>query len=154
MTKYLIAAIAIGAAIWWALYSLTSGGANAAMFAYEDPAVVSEGQAIYEAQCASCHGADLAGQPDWQIGDAEGVLPAPPHDENGHTWHHADGLLFEITKFGTSEVVGGGYKSNMAGFGDVLSDDEIRATLAFIKSTWPRHIVERHNQFNAAAEVN
>lgn len=30
-----------------------------------------------------------------------------------------------------------GYESDMPAFGGILSDDEIRAVLAFIKSTWP-----------------
>lgn len=38
---------------------------------------------------------------------------------------------------GTAAIVGGGYESDMPGFADVLSDAEIRAVLAYIKSTWP-----------------
>ena len=34
-------------------------------------------------------------------------------------------------------IVGDGYESDMPGFGDRLSDDEIRAVLDYIKSTWP-----------------
>lgn len=30
-----------------------------------------------------------------------GYLPAPPHDVTGHTWHHPDGLLFDLTKAAT-----------------------------------------------------
>ena len=122
-------------------------------FAYRDPAVVAEGRAIYAEHCASCHGADLAGAPDWQERDAEGYLPAPPHDETGHTWHHADDLLFEITKYGTEALIGGDYRSRMIGFGDVLSDAEIRAVLAYIKSTWPPRIVEVHDDLNARTDA-
>ena len=28
------------------------------------------------------------------------MLPAPPHNETGHTWHHPDEMLFAITKYG------------------------------------------------------
>lgn len=63
-------------------------------------------------------------------------MPAPPHDERGHTWHHSDRELFTITKRGVGGVVAG-YESDMPAYGDVLSDDEIAAVLAFIKSTWP-----------------
>jgi hypothetical protein len=79
-----------------------------------------------------------------------GYLPAPPHDATGHTWHHPDALLVEITRLGTAAVVGGGYRSNMPGFGEVLSDDEIVAVLAFIKSTWPPRIIEIHDRLNAS----
>jgi S-disulfanyl-L-cysteine oxidoreductase SoxD len=127
---------------------------RAGLFPYRDPAVVAEGRAVYFDHCAACHGAELEGQPDWRKADTDGYLPAPPHDATGHTWHHPDTLLFEITKHGTEAVVGGGYRSNMAGFGDILSDAEIFAVLAYIKSTWPPRIIERHDRLNADAEVS
>jgi mono/diheme cytochrome c family protein len=106
-------------------------------------AVLVEGRAIYGQYCARCHGANLEGQPNWRTRLPSGRLPAPPHDANGHTWHHSDRMLFEITKKGTAAVVGGGYESDMPGFEGVLSDDQIRSVLAFIKSTWP----EREQRF-------
>ena len=117
--------------------------------AHRKPEITRQGAALYEANCAACHGADLSGEPDWQVRDGEGYLPAPPHDETGHTWHHPTMQLFAITKYGTEAVVGGGYKSRMAGFGDVLTDEEILAVLAFIKSTWPRRVVEFHDEVDA-----
>lgn len=95
------------------------------------------GRQLYADHCAACHGANLEGQPDWKKPLPSGRMPAPPHDATGHTWHHADGILFRITKKGPAAVVGGGYESDMPGFGSVLSDDEIWAVLAFIRSTWP-----------------
>lgn len=118
---------------------------------YRNAEFAAAGEALYRQHCASCHGADLAGEADWRERDADGYLPAPPHDETGHTWHHPTGQLFQITKFGTETLVGDGYKSNMGGFGDILSDEEIHAVLAFIKSTWPSRIIERHDQMDAAA---
>ncbi|WP_298430344.1 cytochrome c [uncultured Jannaschia sp.] len=117
--------------------------------AYDDPEVVARGEVIYDAQCAACHGADLEGQPDWRVRDADGLLPAPPHDENGHTWHHPSEMLIAITRLGSEELVGGGYRSAMQGFGDVLSDEEIAATLAYIKSTWPAEIIAAHDEIDA-----
>jgi len=99
--------------------------------------IIAQGRQIYSDQCAACHGADLEGQPDWRTPLASGRLPAPPHDESGHTWHHSDEVLFRIVKEGTAAIVGGGYESDMPGFADVLSDEEIRAVLDYIKSTWP-----------------
>lgn len=129
----------------------TSGGPDP--FAYRDSGIVAAGKEIYVAQCASCHGASLEGQPNWRERGADGYLPAPPHDETGHTWHHPDAQLFEITRLGTETVVGGGYRSQMIGFNDVLTDDEIRAVLAYIKSTWPARIIERHDGMNEAYEA-
>jgi mono/diheme cytochrome c family protein len=113
-----------------------------------DPAQVALGEKLYGAQCASCHGEDLQGQPDWQSRRADGTYPAPPHDETGHTWHHADALLFDYTKRGGAAVIGGNFKSDMPAFGDRLTDDEIRAVIAFIKSTWPLQIRLRQQERN------
>ena len=55
-----------------------------------DAAQVARGEALYAKHCASCHGANLEGQPDWKKRLANGRLPAPPHDMTGHTWHHPD----------------------------------------------------------------
>ena len=104
----------------------------------DDIEVVNQGKDIYQAQCAACHGAELHGQPEWRTRDANGLLPAPPHDASGHTWHHADDLLFEITKFGPGKVIGDpNYQSAMPAFANLLSDEEIVATLSYIKNSWP-----------------
>ena len=99
------------------------------------------GQSLYADNCASCHGANLEGQPNWQSPNADGVLPAPPHDRTGHTWHHDDELLFEYTKLGGAaalEVRGvTGFNSGMPAFNETLTDDEIWDILAYIRSTWP-----------------
>lgn len=100
------------------------------------PEQITRGEALYGETCASCHGADLEGAPDWRRRNADGRMPAPPHDETGHTWHHSDRQLFNITKLGLGSVVPG-YESDMPAYRDVLSDAEIIAVLAFIKSTWP-----------------
>lgn len=95
------------------------------------------GEQLYQKNCASCHGAELEGEPNWRERSSDGKLPAPPHDETGHTWHHADRILTDIIKRGTAEIVGGGYESNMPGFADVLTDAQIEGILGYIKSTWP-----------------
>ena len=64
-------------------------------------------------------------------------MPAPPHDESGHTWHHPPQVLFGITKFGfVPPFAPPGYESDMPAFAGKLSDEEIRAVLAFIESHW------------------
>jgi mono/diheme cytochrome c family protein len=109
----------------------------------DPPERIALGRAVYDLHCASCHGADLQGAPDWRTPLPSGRLPAPPHDATGHTWHHPDAVLFGIVRDGTAAVVGGGYESDMPGFGSILSDTEIEAVLAFIRSTWP----ERERRF-------
>lgn len=103
-----------------------------------DLVVVQAGEKIYQTHCAACHGANLEGQPDWKTRDDNGFLPAPPHDATGHTWHHADDLLFEITKYGVNAVINdASYKSIMPVYKDILNDEEIIAVLSFIKHSWP-----------------
>lgn len=104
--------------------------------------VLAQGGALYAAHCAACHGSDLSGQPNWRQRAPNGRLPAPPHDATGHTWHHSDKQLFEITKHGMAGLVPG-YQSDMPPFADVLGDQEINAVLLFIKSTWPAEIQSR-----------
>ena len=101
---------------------------------------LAQGEQYYQDYCASCHGANLEGQPDWRSPGPDGVLPAPPHDETGHTWHHPDSVLFDYTKLGGKAALaaqGVDFESGMPGFGDQLTDDQIWNILAYIKSTWP-----------------
>ncbi len=116
-----------------------------------DPARLAFGGALYGEHCAACHGADLEGQANWRKRDSNGLLPAPPHDETGHTWHHPDPQLFEITKHGTAALVGSDYQTAMGPFSEVLSDDEIRAVLAYIKSRWPENIRTRQAEITERA---
>lgn len=104
-----------------------------------DPALVAAGRPLYARHCASCHGARLEGQPNWRSRLPNGRMPAPPHDASGHTWHHPDAILFGIVKDGMvpGRYAPPGYESDMPAFGGTLSDEQIHAVLAFIKSTWP-----------------
>lgn len=95
-----------------------------------------EGKALYETYCASCHGISGEGQPDWKTKKADGTYPAPPHDPSGHTWHHADGLLFRIVREGGQAGAPPGYQSAMPAWKGTLSDAQIRATLEYVKTFW------------------
>lgn len=107
---------------------------------------IDSGQALYKQHCASCHGADLEGQPDWRRPGKDGLLPAPPHDASGHTWHHDNRMLFDYRKLGGEGLMEArgvaGFRSGMPGLGHVMSDDEIWDVLAYIRSTWPERIRE------------
>ena len=99
------------------------------------------GQTLYVQHCASCHGARLEGQPEWRKPLANGRMPAPPHDDSGHTWHHSNEVLFGITKHGlVPPYAPPGYQSDMPAFAGVLSDREIRAVLAYIASHWSNEV--------------
>ncbi|CRK74761.1 putative bifunctional cbb3-type cytochrome c oxidase subunit II/cytochrome c [Nereida ignava] len=107
---------------------------------------VEAGEMLYAENCASCHGVQLEGEPNWRSPKDDGSLPAPPHDRTGHTWHHGDALLFNYTKFGGQAALEASgvtnFNSGMPSFADLLSDQEIWDILAFIKSTWPERMRE------------
>lgn len=108
----------------------------------DDTKQVARGRSVYNQHCGACHGVRLEGQPNWQDKLPTGRMPAPPHDASGHTWHHPDSMLFGMTKLGLipGKYAPPKYESDMPAFGGVLSDDEIWAVLAYIKSSWPREI--------------
>jgi mono/diheme cytochrome c family protein len=104
---------------------------------------VERGKKIYMRFCSFCHGRNLEGQPQWHLPKPDGKMPAPPHDESGHTWHHADIVLFNITKYGlVPPHAPEGYQSDMPAWKDTLQDEDIWAVLAFIKSRWPKENLE------------
>jgi mono/diheme cytochrome c family protein len=117
----------------------------------EDATRVARGKVVYAQQCASCHGANLEGQPNWRQPLPNGRLPAPPHDQTGHTWHHPDAQLFNMTKNGLAALVPG-YETDMPAYKDILSDADIWAVLSFIESTWPVAIRARQQRMSRDAK--
>ena len=112
----------------------------------DDQDLVDLGKLVYKNNCASCHGVNLEGQERWRVPDANGYMPAPPHDETGHTWHHPDQMLFEFTKYGPQKFAGSDYKSIMPAYDGKLNDEEIWNVLAYIKSKWPKEIQKKHTE--------
>ena len=110
--------------------------------------IVELGKSVYVQNCASCHGVKLEGQKDWMSRLPDGLMPAPPHDETGHTWHHSDKYLFMITKYGIEDIIGQKYANNMPAYKNILSDKEIISVLSYIKSTWPNKVKKIHDQIN------
>lgn len=109
-----------------------------------DTTSVARGAPLYQAHCADCHGAQLEGEANWRLRKPDGSLPAPPHDDSGHTWHHGDSLLFDYTKLGGEEALRQmgitGVVSGMPAFGALLSDREIQSILTYIKSHWSEEV--------------
>lgn len=138
------------AAAGLAAFLVLSERGEAGLLRPDDEATVALGRTVYEANCASCHGGDLEGEPNWRSPKDDGRMPAPPHDETGHTWHHPDVVLFELTKYGPGFAVEG-YRSAMPAYDEILEDREILAALSYIKSRWPDEIRTRHDAMNAGA---
>lgn len=106
-----------------------------------DPAHVTQGAALYNQFCASCHGANLEGASNWKQSLPDGSLPPPPQDSSGHTWHHPDSLLVSIISAGGAPS----QNSKMPAFGDQISPEEIGSILDYIKDSWGKE--EREYQW-------
>jgi cytochrome c5 len=99
---------------------------------------IEAGEIIYSNNCASCHGA-VNGRP---------VLDsAPPHGDAGHTWHHADRLLYQwiLDKPPLATV--------MPAFRGTLTDDQVMQVLAYIKNSWLPEIQDRQNEGSGQYEA-
>lgn len=105
-------------------------------------ALIAEGKTLYDTYCAACHGLALEGEADWKENNPDGSFRAPPHDETGHTWHHSDSYLIESVKLGGPRLPANIGVSAMPPYEEVLTDTQIEAILAYIKSTWPSEILQ------------
>lgn len=147
--RWVVAAAASGVAVLAATVYLTSLGKNDRFI---DPSAdegrITLGKTVYAANCAACHGANLEGQANWRERLANGRLPAPPHDKTGHTWHHPDRLLIDMVKNGLvpGRTAPPGYESDMPAYAGILTDEEIIAVIAYIKSTWPPKVLQAQKE--------
>ena len=87
-------------------------------------ALIERGEALYQESCSKCHGGATGGS----LKD----FP-PPHNSNGHTWHHPDQQLIEMVLNGITFSV---EDQKMPAFREKLTEDDIRAVLAYIKTWW------------------
>jgi mono/diheme cytochrome c family protein len=150
LSKRGVAAIGVGAALVLAalVYVAIGDGSSGGGADPEDAGQVALGKRVYGEQCAACHGDRLQGQPNWKTPLPAGGLPAPPHDASGHTWHHPDQVLFDVTRYGGGKFAPPGFKSNMPGFEDAIENADIWAVLAYIKKSWPTEIRDRQAAIN------
>ena len=137
-----IIALGAGAAWYFRADAMIPGDAS-------DLDQVAFGSRIYSRICSNCHGAELDGQLGWEEPLKDGTRLAPAHSTEGETWRRADMTLFKVVKFGGDVLKPEGGVSRMPGFGDKLTDEEIWAVIAFIKSTWPTSVQDAQQQAEA-----
>lgn len=123
----------------WVLLGAACGGGSAT----DAERTVQRGRALYQQHCAVCHGSNAQGAATWQRPDDRGNLPAPPHDDSGHTWRHPDGQLREIILDGQRDPFNKTPDLTMPSFRDNLTDQEIDAVILYFKSLWS----EEHRRF-------
>ncbi len=108
-----------------------------------DLSKVTLGGKLFKEHCATCHGANAEGTPDWRKRNADGTLKPPPLNGTAHTWHHSKELLMSIITTGTANLGG-----SMPAWGDKLSQQEIDAILTWVQSKWPEEIYQNWLEIN------
>jgi mono/diheme cytochrome c family protein len=115
-------AISAAASLLVAIAGVASSGPG---WATRDTAKLTQGKQVYETGCLSCHGADGAGNPEWE----SDVRPVPFND---------CGTISEPSALWESIVVNGGPKHGlsevMPAFGDAFSADELGAVVAYLRT--------------------
>jgi mono/diheme cytochrome c family protein len=97
---------------------------------------IARGEKIYRDNCSGCHGDKAQGDPNWRKRGQDGKFPPPPLNGTGHAWHHPTEVLIEVIKQGTVP------KGNMPSWEGKLSDQDIRAVIAWFQSQWPDEVME------------
>ena len=99
---------------------------------------VSQGQALFQQNCASCHGQNAESIPNWKQTDANGNYPPPPLNGSAHAWHHDLPLLQRTVREGGQKLGG-----LMPPFEQVLNEQKINSVIAFFQSKWPDDIYNK-----------
>lgn len=102
-----------------------------------DPEKIKRGEAIYRANCASCHGPNGEATPGWRNPGADGKYPPPPLDDSAHAWHHSTETLEKMIREG-SPANGGG----MPAWEGKLTNQQIDDVIVWIKSLWSDEVYD------------
>lgn len=93
-------------------------------------AQVAQGEGLYAAHCASCHGAAAEGAKGWKQAAGEDI-DAPPLNGSGHASHHSLAQLRQVIARGT-EAMGG----TMPAFDGDTTAAQRDAMIAYFQSLW------------------
>lgn len=101
-----------------------------------DPRAAKRGAKLYATYCQSCHGKNGEGEPEIPASIQQpGYFRAPAMDESEHAWHHSDEDLVKFILNGSPRT------KRMAAFKGVLTTNQARDIVAFIKSLWGPRIL-------------
>lgn len=128
----------------WLLLSAAGQAVADGSASSSDTSRLEEGESIYQQYCASCHGRQGEGMPNWERQNAQGELPAPPHGPEGHTWKHSDAMVYRIVAEGWRDPWNKTERLTMPAFEDVLAPAEIRSVINYLKTLWTPE--QRHHQ--------
>ena len=115
----------------------------------QDVAQIQRGRQLFVQNCATCHGNDAQGAPNWTRPDANGKAQAPPLNGTGHAWHHPKQALTTTIKYGTARLGG-----SMPAWKDKLSDQDINDVIAWFQSQWPDALYAAWQRMEQASQQN
>ncbi|GGX86252.1 hypothetical protein GCM10007160_11900 [Litchfieldella qijiaojingensis] len=120
----------------WFLLSATGQAVAGGGPPSSDTTLLEDGEKIYQQYCASCHGIEGEGMPNWERQNAQGELPAPPHGPEGHTWKHSDAMLYRIVSEGWRDPWNKTERLTMPAFKEILTPAETRDVVNYLKTLW------------------
>jgi mono/diheme cytochrome c family protein len=115
-----------------------------------DTPQLEDGKKVYRQYCASCHGIQGEGMPNWEEQNALGELPAPPHGPEGHTWKHSDAMLYRIVAEGWRDPWNKTDRLTMPAYQEILAPSEIRDVVDYLKTLWTQE--QRHHQADESVD--
>ena len=95
-----------------------------------------KGQALYQQNCAQCHDSGASTSDAWKKPNSMGEMPAPPHNQRGHTWRHSDNQLKRMIIKGWRDPFNKSKRLTMPSFKGRLTAQEIDILLGYLKSLW------------------
>ncbi|MGH1463473.1 MAG: c-type cytochrome, partial [Neptuniibacter sp.] len=95
------------------------------------------GETVFLNNCATCHGAGAQGTKEWRKPLPNGKYPPPPLNGSAHAWHHPlKGLKTTVQEGGAK------FGGTMPEFGNLLSEKEQEAAIAYFQSKWTSEIYQ------------
>lgn len=113
----------------------------------QDSVQIQRGYKMYTQNCASCHGVNGQGAPNWSHPGVQGKDAAPPLNGTGHAWHHPMKALMTTINYGTVRLGG-----SMPAWKDKLSEQDIGDIIAWFQSQWPDEIYAAWQRMNQASQ--
>lgn len=117
-----------------AIMTSRDGGRSWVSYAGHDrvsPELIAEAGQLYGQLCQSCHGVGGVGErPESPGATDEYGFVAPALNDSTHAWHHSDDDLVRTILEGSPR------NPRMLAFGNLVTEDDARDLLAYIKSLW------------------
>ncbi len=110
------------------------------------PDSVARGGALFQQDCAQCHGPQAQGHPDWRTPSHGLFTAAPPLNGTGNDWKRSRQQLIDTIKNGARLSDG---TPVMPAWKDRLNDGQIADIMAWFQSLWPPEVYDKWSRQQA-----